>query len=209
MNPDEFKQIWKTQPLPRQITIDGDMVLQLLRRNKTSFSSGIFWADLLVIPSLLGIAGVFVLFSIWLRREGLPMKLMYGFLLFALIQIAVAGYKGFDRIRQIRRRPAASDSVVSCAQETLDLVRHEIRLWSKVTWWYLLPLGAGAAFMALNVAYVVGGMAALFSFSTLVWLSVPAVFIVAGRWFCRWYVRKNHEPLQREMEALLHNLQSS
>ena len=135
MNPDELKAVWQSQTARRRITIDADVLLQQLRRNKSSLNSSIFWGELFFILGLLVMACLFAGGSVWAVRQGLPSKASYGSFMLALILVAIAGYKGFERVRYMKRRPLFSDPIRSCAEETLDLMKHEIRLWSKEALW--------------------------------------------------------------------------
>lgn len=214
MNPDELKAVWQSQTARRRITIDADVLLQQLRRTKSSLSSSIFWGELFLILGLLVMACFFAGGSVWAMRQNpeMPSRSFYGFFLFALVLVAVAGYKGCERVRYMKRRPSFSDPILSCAEETLDLVRHEIRLWSMgVLWWYLLPLALGSSLTILYGVWVVRsvGVREGLSSLTLESLVIAIIFPFAGLRFCRWCVRKYYEPRRRELEELLASLKNA
>lgn len=209
MNPEEIKQVWQAQTTRRRLSIDADLLLQEFRRNKQHFISSVFLGESLLILGLVVMGALFMFAAVSTLRERLPALVFWGFLSQGFFCLAVGAYKGFDRLRQMRRRATASDPILACVEENLDWVRHEIRLWGQqALWWYLLPLAVGELLLVFSVRYAVGGPGALLRPSNLLDVLGAAAFLWAGRWFCRWYVRKYYEPRQRELEALLQSLQS-
>lgn len=204
---DELKSAWNAQPLPRQITMNADMLLQQLRRNKASLTSGILWGAVLMILGLVVMAFVFIGFSIHWVRQGHPWEAMSGLFFLGIILLAIAAYTALDRFRQMRR-VSLSAPVLACAEEGLALVRHEIQLWGKVFWWYLLPLALGLEASYLAFALTTEGVHGLVSRSALAWLGTVVILTSAGWWFSRWYVHTYYEPQRQELEALLRELKS-
>ena len=45
MDPDDFKQAWKTQSSQTRLTIDAELLLKDVRRNQRCFAAAIFWRD--------------------------------------------------------------------------------------------------------------------------------------------------------------------
>jgi hypothetical protein len=210
MNPDELKQVWQSQTGVRRLNIDADVLLREFRRNKRHFISEVFLGESLLILGLGVMAAIFAGCAITCLKQELPAPTIWGFFSLGFICAAIAVYKAIDRIRQMKRRPAASDPVQACVEENLDWVQHEIRLWSRqALWWYLLPLAIGELLLFFSVRWAVGGLEALLDVASLADLLGTIAFVWAGQWFLRWCVRKYHQPRQRELESLLRNLQST
>jgi hypothetical protein len=210
MNSDELKQVWQSQGTGGRLTVDADVLLRTFRRSKQDFISTVFLGEGLMILGLVLMAALFVGGGILGLREGLPVKGVWGFFSLAFVCLAIAGYKGWDRFRQMKHRATASDPIRACLEENLDWVRHEIRLWNQqVLWWYLLPLAVGVLLLVFSVQWAVGGFGALVVVSNLPVVLGTAAFLWVAQWFCRWYVRRYYEPRQRELESLLQSLQSN
>ena len=69
---DELKSAWKAQPLPRQITMNADVLLQQLRGNKARFTSEILWSAVFMILGWVVMAFGFIGFGIYAVRRGFP-----------------------------------------------------------------------------------------------------------------------------------------
>src|SRR3990172_3093580 len=111
---DELKSVWNAQPLPRQITMNAEVLLQQIRRNKASFTSSILWGEGFMILGLVIMAFGFMGFSVHCVRRGLPWEAMSGLVLLGIISLAIAAYKALDRFRQMRR-VSLSAPVLACA----------------------------------------------------------------------------------------------
>jgi hypothetical protein len=203
---DELKSAWKAQPLPRQITMNADVLLQQLRGNKARFTSEILWSAVFMILCLVVFAFGAMGFSIYMVRHGAPWEAMSGIFLLGIIFLAIAAYTALDRFRHIRR-VSLSASVLACAEESLALVRHEIQLWGNVLWWYLLPLALGVEASVLALAWA-KGVHWLVSPLALRMLGIMVIITLGGSWFSRWYVLTNYEPRRQELEALVRELKS-
>lgn len=204
---DDLKSAWNAQPLPRQITLNADMLLQQLRGNKARFTSEILWSAVFMIFGLIVMAFGFIGFGIsCMVRRGAPWEAMSGFFFLGTILLAVAAYTARDRFRHIQR-VSHSASVLACTEDNLALVQHEIQLWSNVVWWYLLPLALGMEAAVLALAWT-QGVHWLVSPFALACLGIPVIITLGGWWFCRWYMRTYYEPRRQELEALLRELKS-
>ena len=76
MDPDNFKQAWKTQSSQTRLTIDAELLLKEVRRNERYFAAMIFWRDvrevgvgLLMVPLWLYL-GVKQLFALDMVFDG-------------------------------------------------------------------------------------------------------------------------------------------
>ena len=205
---DELKSAWKAQPLPRQITMNADVLLQQLRGNKARFTSEILWSAVFMILGWVVMAFGIIGFGIFcMVRRGAPWEAMSGFFLMGIIMLAVAAYTALDRFR-LMRRVSHSAPVLACAEESLALVRHEIQLWGNVLWWYLLPLTLGVEAAVLAIMCTVEGVHGLVSPIVLKGLGTGVILMLGGWWFCRWYLHTYYEPWRQELEALVRELKS-
>ncbi|MCE5301894.1 MAG: hypothetical protein LLF97_02155 [Planctomycetaceae bacterium] len=207
---DELKSAWKAQPVPRQITISADVLLQQLRGNKARFTAEILWSTVFMIFSWAVMAFGIIGFGIFgMVRHGFPWEAMSGFFLMGVIMLAIAAYTTYaalDRSRQMRR-VSHSAPVLVCAEESLILMQYEIRLWGNVLWWLLLPLALGAEASCLALAWD-KGVHWLVSPLALRMLGIMVILTLGGSWFSRWYVRTYYEPRRQELEALVRELKS-
>ncbi len=204
---DELKSAWKAQPLPRQITMNAEVLLQQIRGNKARFTSEILWSAVFMILGWVVMAFGIIGFGIFcMVRRGAPWEAMSGFFLLGIILLAIAAYTALDRFRQMRR-VSLSAPVLACAEENLALVRHEIQLWGNVLWWYLLPLALGVEASVLALAWT-QGVHWLVSPLALRMLGFLVILTLGGSWFSRWYLHTYYEPRRQELEALLRELKS-
>jgi len=204
---DELKSAWKAQPLPRQITMNADVLLQHLRGNKARFTSEILWSTMFMILGWVVMAFGIIGFGIFcMVRRGAPWEAMSGFFLMGIIMLAIAAYTALDRFR-LMRRVSLSAPVLACAEESLALVRHEIQLWGNALWWLLLPLVLGAEASCLALAWT-QGVHWLVSPLALRMLGIWIILTLGGWWFCRWYLHTYYEPRRQELEALVRELKS-
>jgi hypothetical protein len=206
---DELKSAWKAQPLPRQITMNADVLLQQLRRNKARFTSEILWSTVFMILGWVVVAFGVIGFGVHLLRRGVPWEATSGVFFLGIILLAIAAYTAYtalDRSRQMRR-VSLSAPVLACAEESLALMRYEIQLWGNVLWWLLLPLALGAESVALGFAWTLGvhWLVSPFAFA---WLGILVILTLGGSWFSRWYVHTYYEPRRQELEAQVRELKS-
>ncbi len=203
---DELKSAWKAQPLPRQITINADVLLQQIRGNKARFTSELLRGTVIMILGWVVMAFGFMGFSIYKVRHGAPWYAFSGSFLLGIILLAIAAYTALDRFRQMRR-VSLSAPVLACAEESLALMQHEIQLWSNVLWWLLLPLALGVEASVLALAWA-KGVHWLVSPLALRMLGIMVIITLGGSWFSRWYVHTYYEPRRQELEALVRELKS-
>ncbi len=204
---DELKSAWNAQPLPRQITMNAEVLLQQIRGNKARFTSEILWSAVFMILGWVVMAFGFIGFGIYKVRHGAPWEAMSGFFLLGIILLAIAAYTALDRFRQMRR-VSLSAPVLACAEESLALVRHEIQLWGNVLWWLLLPLALGVEASVLAFVCTVEGVHGLVSPIALARLGILVILTLGGSWFSRWYLHTYYEPRRQELEALVRELKS-
>ena len=138
MNPDELQQVWQSQMAGRQLTINANVLLQQVERNKKSFETMIFWRDFQEV----GVSLAMVPLWFWL---GGKFELPWTWWLCLPALLWIAGFMIVDRIRQRRRQPKQGKPLRTCVEASLAQVEHQIWLLRNVFWWYLLPPGAAMA----------------------------------------------------------------
>ncbi|HUT30706.1 MAG TPA: hypothetical protein VMX13_13005 [Sedimentisphaerales bacterium] len=195
---DELKKTWQSQQTGFKLTIDSDMLLKEVKRNKKHFASAIFWRDVRE-------AGLCVILSIFFLYVGIRLALWPLFLLAALI-LGVGLFLVVDRAFQKRKAPKSTESLGGCIEDALAQVNHQIRLLKSVLWWYLLPPGIGMTISCVYLAYL------LRRAPTWCLLIPVASFIVMTIVLWRVYhlnqcaVRKELLPRRAELEQLLNAL---
>ena len=205
---DELKSVWNAQPLPRQITMNAEVLLQQLRGNKARFTSEILWSAVFMILGFVVFAFVCIGFGIFcMVRRGASWEAVSGFFFLGIIFLAIAAYTARDRFRHMPR-VSHSAPVLACAEESLALMQHEIQLWSNVLWWLLLPLALGVEAAVLAILCTVEGVHGLVSPMALAMLGFLVILTLGGTWFCRWNMHTYYEPRRQELEALLRELKS-
>ena len=60
MEADELQRVWQSQERGRQITVDADLVLKLVRRNYRNFRCVIFWRDVRDVGAALFLVAFFI-----------------------------------------------------------------------------------------------------------------------------------------------------
>lgn len=194
MNPDELKNVWRTQTSGRRLVFDEEVILRQVVRGQSGLRSMLFWRDAREIGVALVMVGVFLYFYF---SDG-PWSL----LLIAGSMAWVAGFMLVDRICHRKRHPHRENSIKACTESTLAEVNHQIWLLKNVFWWYLLPPLVAMEIFFGHVAFLVKEPVAFLRPQPV----VLGIFI--GIYFLnRWAVKAGLEPLRQETEALLQNLQ--
>lgn len=197
---DELQKRWQSQESGFRLSIDSDMLLREVKRNKRYFESIVFWRDVREA----GLCFVMFLFFGYVGLENNFRPL----LLTALLVLFVAVFLVADRIVQKRKRPKAFQSLTSCIEGSLEQVNHQIWLLKNVFWWYLLPMFAGVAIFV--------GYSAWDARDHVPWLMFDITYMALFTSFM-WYVyrlnqkgvRKELEPRKRELEQLLNSLKNA
>jgi len=200
MDPDNFKQAWKTQSSQIRLTIDAEGLLEEVRRKQRCFVAAIFWRDVREV----GISLLMV--PLWLYL-GFKQSSPWTWYLTVPALLWIAGYMVVDRMRHKRQPPEPGEPLRQRVESSLAQVEHQIRLLRNVLWWALLPLAlSGLAFFA-QVAWQArsGGWWAALAVSEVVALLLIVLAVVY--WLNQHAVRTELEPRRRELEALLMSLE--
>ena len=168
---DELQKTWQSQRASFKLTIDSDLLLREVKRNKRFFESAIFWRDVREV----GVAFIMFLFFLYF---GLKMKI-WSLHATALLTLSVGVFMVVDRIVQKRKRPEPAGTLMGCIESSLAQVVHQIWLLKNVLWWYLLPLGVG-------IGIIVGLNTSMLKFPECRYLSnvmrtLPAGYMYASR----------------------------
>jgi len=202
---DELQNNWQSQPDNFTLTIDSDILLKQVERNRRSFVSLIFWRDFREVA----IAMIMFLFFSYV---GLTEKLWPTFLL-ALSCLWIAGFMVTDHLIQKRRQPQVTEILTDCIKTSLYKVNHQIWLLKNVLWWYLLPPGISIAIWMGYIAFVeVSRDGISESIGWLLFISGYLIFVFFLYWgiYClnQRAVCKELLPRKQELEQILRNLKN-
>jgi len=198
MNFEELQKAWRSQGSDPRPTLDADLLLKEVQRNKRLFEATLFWRDVMEI------GGGFLLTPLFLYRGVRDHEWPY--FLMALACLGVGVFMLVDRWLQRRKKPATSDPLRACIEASLIQVNHQIWLLRNVLWWYLLPLGVGIGIFIGFIAWQLRSAGAV----VFVWVGRYALICALLYWGIYWLnqrtVQKGLKPRRRELEALLASL---
>jgi len=206
MEADELQRVWQSQERGRQITVDADLVLKLVRRNYRNLQYMIFWRDVREVGAVTIVAAFFV-------YRG---ALSHAWPCFAMA--ALCAFVGLfllgDRLRLKWKRPTPDETLVAWTETSLAEVEHQIWLLKNVLWWYLLPFWIGCV-LAVGYCGVLawGAQEEGWGWRTGVY---PAGYVLAFTAFCygvyrlnQYAIRTELQPRKQELQTLLENLKAS
>src|SRR5208282_830778 len=133
MDPDNFKQAWKTQSSQTRLTIDAELLLKEVGRNQRYFAATIFWRDVREVGTSL------LMVPLWLYL-GIKHSSPWTWYLTVPALVWIAGYMLVDRMRHKRQPPEPGEPLRQRVESSLAQVEHQIWLLRNVLWWYLLPM---------------------------------------------------------------------
>jgi len=198
---DELQKTWQSQRASFKLTVDSDLLLREVKRNKRFFESAIFWRDVREV----GVAFIMFLFFLYF---GLKMKI-WSLHATALLTLSVGVFMVVDRIVQKRKRPELTSALIGYIENSLAQVVHQIWLLKNVLWWYLLPPGIGIAIFIGHLAWLIRDLPG----RGLTFLSVYCVFCTLLFWgiylLNQHAVRKELNPRKEELEQLLNSLKNA
>src|SRR5439155_3701543 len=134
VNPDPLKPAWQAQPRP---TIDAELLLAEVRRNRRRFAAALFWRDVREV----GVSLLMVPLWVYL---GAALALPWTWYLMVPTLLWYPGFLLADRHRHPRQPPDSGQPLVRCVEESLAQVEHQIWLLRNVGWWGLLPFAVPA-----------------------------------------------------------------
>jgi hypothetical protein len=200
---DELQKTWQKDAGISKLTIDSDLLLREVKRNKEHFESTIFWRDVREA------GGSFVLAAFFLY-QGTKLN-QWSLYLPALACIFVGVFMVVDRFIQKGKLPKPSDPLAGCIKISLAQVEHQIWLLRNILWWYLLPFAIGISLFWGHVGWQVRnkGPTGLI-FIGLIFIGgcfVGLIVLCTGVYYLNQYgVRKELMPRKVELESLLNSL---
>ena len=202
---DELQKNWQQHKSGYQVSIDSEMLLKEVKRNKESLKAAIFWRDVREI-------GIAILLFIYFLYVGLKDDL-WPLLLIALGILFVAVFMIVDRISQRRKQPKRDETLRGCVESSLVEVKHQIWLLRNVLWWYLLPPGIGMGIWFSYCALMIIQSGRLKeSIGWFLFICGCIVFAILLYWgiYClnQYAVRKGLIPRREELEELAGSLQN-
>jgi hypothetical protein len=199
------KNYWQKDAAASKLTIDSDMLIREVKRNKEAFESTIFWRDFREVAVSIFMAGVF-LYEAFASKDNIWVA--GSLVVLAIACLFVAAFFIVDRRLQRKNEIRHTDPLLACIESSLAQVTHQIWLLKNVFWWYLLPFIAGIslyvlidswqAFKVLPAKYVLAGCLLGMLFVTLVFGGVY--------WLNQYTVRKNLIPRKDELKGMLKNI---
>ena len=201
----ELQKNWQSQPGNFTLTIDSDILLKQVERNKRNFELTVFWRDFIEVVTAI------IMFFFFIGA-GFKLKLWPAFLL-ALTCLWIAAFMVTDRLIQKRRQPKVTEILIDCIKTSLYKVNHQIWLLKNVLWWYLLPLGVGIFVFMSYLAFAVSRNGIGVSIGwILLFISGYLIFVFFLYWGIYWLnqraVRKDLLPRKQELEQILKNLKN-
>ena len=200
MDPDSFKEAWKTQSSQTRLTIDADLLVKEVRRNERYFAAMIFWRDAREV----GVSLLMV--PLWLYL-GSKQSAPWTWYLTVPVLLWVAGYMLVDRMRFTRKLPEPGESLRQGVKNSLAQVEHQIWLLRNVHWWALLPLAAGGMAYFSQVAWQERGGGWWTAFFASIVITLLITVLAGVYWVNQYAVLRQLEPRRRELETLLMSLE--
>jgi hypothetical protein len=210
MSLEDLQKSWNSQEAQPILTIEPDILLKEVQRNKRSFEATVFWRDVKEV----GIAFLMTAFFLYvgITENAWPLVVL------AILVLFVGVFLLVDHILQRGKKPALTGPLLECIEGSLRQVNHQIWLLKNVLWWYLLPPGVGIGIFIIYCAWetiwnivkwnivakeFVGILGSFLGYS---------VFCVLLFWGIYWLnqrcVRKELQPRRQELETLLDNLKN-
>jgi len=203
---DELQKTWQSQQSSLNLSIDPNLLLREVKRNKRYFESIIFWRDVREVGIAFPLAAFFL--YIGLKTGAWPLALL------GLLVVGVGAFMIVDRIIQKKKRVRLTEPLADCINCSLKQVVHQIWLLKNVLWWYLLPPSIGiGVFLVWTILDVVGGagsptakelasvLSFLFAYALCCFLLYWGIYYLNQR-----AVRKDLIPRKQELEQLLASL---
>jgi hypothetical protein len=203
---DELQKTWQSRPTGFRLTIDSDLLLREVKRNKRHFDSLLFFRDA-------GQVALAVPLSIFFLHLGLKNNL-WPFFLLALYPLAIAAFTLLDRICHKRKRPACTESLMACVETSLAQVAHQIWLLKNVFWWCILPADIAFAIFFGYLAWattreLVGTVLLIVLMTILGCFALCILVSIVGYYLVRYAVRTEYIPREQELQELLSSLKDN
>lgn len=202
MNSDDLKETWRAQTPQSRLTVDADLLLKEVRRNRKWFAARLFWRDarevgvcLLMVPVWFYLGARYAL--PWTWYLGVP----------ALVWIA--GFMLLDRTRHKQHAPEPGEPLGRSVERSLAQVEHQIWLLRNVFWWYLLPPGLAILAFFGQVTWEARDGGWWMALVAVGMVAVEALFFAGVYWLNQHAIRSELEPRRRELQELLAGLKDT
>ena len=198
MNFDDLQKAWQAEGEHERLAVDPKLLGEVQERHRCLVKT-IFWRDVREI----GVA--LILVPVWIMM-GIYMPSPWTWYLCVPALLWIAGFMFFDRRRQRRREASAGPTVREQIESSLAQVNHQIWLLRNIFWWYLLPPGLALIIFFGHSAWEreQRGETAL---ATTAGAAAATALVYWVIYLLNQYaVRKDLEPRQKELQALLTNL---
>lgn len=202
---DELQKTWQKDAASSKLTIDSELLIREVKRNKEAFESSIFWRDFREVAVAIIMVGVFIYRAVKVNDK---MWEAGSFVVLAVMCLYVAAFFPVDRHIQRKKVAKYTDSLRACIESSLTQVEHQIWLLKNVFWLYLLPLGAGIALFFIVVGWSLFKTLPAARVLSVCLVSMSLVVLVFwGVYRLNQHaVRKELIPRKQELETLLRNL---
>ena len=208
MEADQLQKVWQSQECGRQIAVDTDLVLKLVRRNYRSFRSNVFWNDMREV----GIAAILVAFFTY---HGVSAHLWPLF-----VMAAACAWVGLfqlgDHVWMKWKTPTPGETLVAWTESSLASVEHRTWRCKNVLWSCLLPFGIALVLAVGHFGFLIWGSQRVgwgFKTGMYVFLVGYMLFVTAFFYGVYWlnqrYIRTDLQPRKQELQTLLENLKAS
>ncbi len=206
MEADELQKVWQSQERGRQIAVDADLVLQLVRRNYRHFRREIFWQDMPEVGALIIMAALFAYWGAFMHA--------WPWFAMAVICMSVGLFELGDYLRQKWRSPTPGETLVAWAEGSLASVEHRTWLLKTVLWWSLLPNWIGIVLVVGYFGFRIWGVPDFGWRWQIEMFLVGFVFFVTASFYgvYRWNrrtIRTKLQPQKEDLQKLLENLKAS
>ena len=202
MNFEELQENWQEHSKAKSITINTDILLKEVQRNKLSFDAMIFWRDVREAGG--SFVMMFVLIYLAIKDEYMLLLAPAAACLF------VAVFMVIDRVKLKKKCPCSDQntSLNECLRISLGHVNHQIWLLKNVSWWYLLPFAIG-----VSIPFFEGAWHLRDSDSLMLFLMKTFGFLIVlyvGIYYLNQYaVKADLQPRKEELETLLESIENN
>ncbi|WP_339736119.1 serine hydrolase domain-containing protein [uncultured Gimesia sp.] len=199
MAPDEFQQAWQAQSSQTRVTIDANLLRQVVEHDQLNFRATIFYRDFVEV----GVA--LLLIPIWFLL-GAVTDSPWTWYLTVPVLVWSAGFMLVYRMRHKQKPSEPGEPLLPCVKRLLTEVEDQIWLLRNIFWWYLLPpsislmaFNVHVSWLAASVWWEFLGTAALFGF--VLFVIYASIYYLNQR-----AVRVDLEPRRQELLTLLSSL---
>jgi|GEM_PF-6254882 len=204
MNFEDLQIIWDDEGLSPSYTVDEVALHRIVAKKAHSFRRTIFWRDFREIAVAIPIFALFLGRGIQSALgDGGPFSLLSISLFLQAFGVAFVGVFLFVSHRhQKRREENFEESIQGNLRKHISNVAYQIRLLSKVFWWYLFPLIPGVILFVAATSE--SGRINFWIRSLIIFLIFVFVF-----WLNMRAVSKHLIPQKRELESFLSRLEKN